>query len=218
MAVLLDGEIGDGVVRLRPVVRSDGPEILSIISEDPEISRWTRIPWPYTQQHCDEFVDLVEAYHSTSTDLVCAICVAGNDTLVGVCGVHRIGSTVSTSTSFLADEIGYWLAASRRERGLMTGAVRVLTQYALSNLGIPVLNLQTKPGNRGSQGVARNAGYRYVGLVGATSLVDDVHDSERYVTTPADYERAFGALVPVVVAPIAPVEPFAQLPSNRALD
>ena len=36
--------------------------------------------------------------------------------------------------------------------------------------------------------------------------------------TSADYERAFGALVPVVVTPIAPVEPFAPRPSNRAPD
>ena len=81
----------------------------------------------------------------------------------------------------------------------MTRCVRLLSQYALVNLAMPKLNLQTKAGNRSSQHVARNVGYRYLGLVSARQLADDIHDSERFELTAKDFIAANGELGPVVV-------------------
>ena len=200
--VLLQGALADGVIRLRPIVRSDGPALLHHISSDPEISRWTRIPFPYSQTHCDEFLDLVEGYNAGTTDIVAAVCTDDNDALIGSCGVHRIGVEVSNASSFLASEVGYWLAAEHRGNGVMTRAVRMLSQFALANCAIPLLRLQTKTGNRASQDVARSVGYRYLGVVSAKELVDDIHDSERYEMNVADYEATHGALVPADVLPL----------------
>lgn len=199
---LLAGVITDGVVRLRPIVRSDGPAMLRYIAGDDEIARWTRIPSPYTKAQCDSFLDLVDGYNDATTDLVTAVCVGDDDELVGSVGLHRIGVAVDPTSSFLSEELGYWLAAKHRGSGIMTRCARLLTHYSLANLALPKVHLQTVAGNVASQGVALAVGYRYLGLVRGTELSDDTHDSERYEMTRDDFIAANGAMRPLDVTPI----------------
>ena len=92
----------------------------------------------------------------------------------------------------LPDEIGYWIGREARNRGFVTRAVTLLSGYALGELGVSTINLQTKVGNMASQQVATKAGYRYVGRVPASEVDDDLSDHDRYVMTLADYERVRG--------------------------
>ena len=199
---LLAGVVTDGVVRLRPIKRSDGPAMLRYIAGDEEIARWTRIPSPYTQAQCDSFLDLVDQYNDGTTDLVTAICVGDDDEMVGSVGLHRIGVAVDPRSSFLSEEVGYWLAAKERGHGIMTRCARLLTHYALANLAMPKVRLQTIAGNVASQRVALAVGYRYVGLVHGTELSDDTHDSERYEMTRDDFIAANGAMRPLEVTQV----------------
>ncbi len=56
-------------------------------------------------------------------------------------------------------EIGYWVAAHARGRGIATRAVRLATGWALGELGLKTLEIMTHEDNAASQGVARAAGY-----------------------------------------------------------
>jgi RimJ/RimL family protein N-acetyltransferase len=60
-------------------------------------------------------------------------------------------------------EIGYWVAAPARGRGIATRAVRLATDWALGELGLKTLEIMTHEDNTASQGVARAAGYAETG-------------------------------------------------------
>jgi RimJ/RimL family protein N-acetyltransferase len=186
--------MSDQVVVLRDIVDDDSEAIYEYLTTDRDISRWTRIPWPYTRSHLADFMALVGRARPGRTDLVLAISEAPDDRLLGCIGIHRIGASVVPRSAMLPNEIGNWIGPEARGRGLVTRAVRMLSAYALSDLGIDCINLQTKDGNVASQHVARNAGYRHVALVTAADVDDDPNDHNRFEMTRADYERANGPL------------------------
>ncbi len=190
----LPDRLQDDRVVLRGIVERDAEALFGHLSSDPDIARWTRIPWPYTRGHLRDFMALVGRARLGSTDLVLAITEPDADTLVGSVGVHRMGGAEHPRSALLANEVGYWLAREARGRGLVTSAVRLVSACALRDLGVSTLNLQTKVGNTASQNVARRAGYHFVRRVPASEVDDDLSDHDRFEMTRADYERAHGPL------------------------
>jgi RimJ/RimL family protein N-acetyltransferase len=183
--VVLDRPLRDGVVALRPVDRRDGRAILAALSSDPTVARWTRVPWPYTRAHLEEFLRAVEAWHSGRNDLALAVTDDDTDEFLGCMGLHRIGLPEVARSAFLPDEVGYWMCAHARRRGLATRALRLLARYALADLARPRVNLQTKVGNDASAGVARNVGFVFVRRAYASEVDDDDVDHDRYALTRA---------------------------------
>jgi RimJ/RimL family protein N-acetyltransferase len=58
--------------------------------------------------------------------------------------------------------VGYWLLPAGRGRGLATSAVRLLSAWALRELGITRIRLTTAPGNERSHRVAERSGFRRI--------------------------------------------------------
>jgi len=58
--------------------------------------------------------------------------------------------------------VGYWLLAVGRGRGLATGAVRLLSAWAIRELGVTNVRIRTAPDNQRSQRVAERSGFRRV--------------------------------------------------------
>jgi RimJ/RimL family protein N-acetyltransferase len=187
--------MGDDVVRLRPMVDRDRAAVFAVLSSDPEISRWTRIPWPYEQFHLDQFFGMIATWGRGSTDAVWAITTPDDDTALGCIGAHRIGGAVRPRSSFLPDEPGYWLTRAARGRGLMTHALGLVCDWLLDERQRPQVNIQTKVGNTASRGVIERVGFRFVEMVAADAVDDDIvpTDHDRFVLTPADRARATSA-------------------------
>ncbi len=183
------GGLRDGELTVRPVGGGDAECLREAISSDESISRWTRIPWPYTLQHAEEFVVTADRGWRTGTDAACVMSDARTARILGAIGLHRIGAAPVARSSFLPDEVGYWVAAGERGRGLATRALSMLTRWAILELGRPFLNLQTKAGNDASQRVALRVGYRFVGRVCAAEVDDDPSDHDRFVISAADLTR-----------------------------
>jgi RimJ/RimL family protein N-acetyltransferase len=61
--------------------------------------------------------------------------------------------------------LGYWLAAGARGRGVATHAVRLLAQWAFTELGLARLELTCGPDNAASQRVAERCGFVREGLL-----------------------------------------------------
>ncbi len=181
-----DGGLAGGSVLLRPAVKADASELHEVIHGDDSIAPWTRIPWPYTREHAAAFVGLSERGWRSGTDAACVIVDPDSLRIVGGVGLHRIGAAPAARSSYLPDEVGYWLATGARGRGLATRALGLLSRWAIRELGRPQLNLQTRAGNEASCRVAARAGYRFVRRVSATEVDDDPHDHDRFVLTPAD--------------------------------
>lgn len=178
--------LDDGVVALRPVRRADAGALFEAIHGDPALPRWTRIPAPYARRDAEQYVANAEVWWRDGTDAAFVFTDAATGRLIGGGGVHRIGTVPRPRSSFMPDEVGYWVLASERGRGVATRALQLMSRWGLFELGRPQLRLHVRDGNDTSRRVAERVGYRYEGLVPATQLDDDVHDCHRYVLTPGD--------------------------------
>ena len=125
------------------------------ICQDPAIPRWTRVPSPYTREDALAWIAICELELQTGRAI---------DWLA----VDATGEVVaSVAIQGIADdargEIGYWVAAPARGRGLATRAVRLVSAWALGELGLRQLEIIAHEDNAASLAVARAAGYAETG-------------------------------------------------------
>jgi RimJ/RimL family protein N-acetyltransferase len=146
--------LADGEVRLRPYRPSDLDALVQELS-DPEIPRWTNVPRDYGEDEGQAFLAHVEPQRLAGRALTLAI----DEELHGAVGLTDVDWRDRRA------EVGYWVAASQRGRGLATRALRLLSTWALSETGLERLDLYANPANEPSQRVAEGAGFRREGLL-----------------------------------------------------
>ncbi|UOY01170.1 GNAT family N-acetyltransferase [Blastococcus sp. PRF04-17] len=157
-------------VRLRPW-RPDDADAVFAACQDPEIQRWTEVPVPYLREHAVAFVgELAEATQAAGGTQFAVDTRDGRE-LVGAMTLFPPRDGVGVA--------GYWTVARHRGRGLTAEALRVLTAWALDDLGLRRIELVADPANTGSCRVAESAGYRAEGVLRQRSVhrgrpVDDV--------------------------------------------
>lgn len=159
--VLPDPPLSDGVITLRAFIQDDIPAITAAC-QDPEIARWTAmVPSPYTEDDAREWIATHE--EARLAGLGCPFAVIDSQTgeLLASAGFHGIEWEDRCS------DIGYWTAPWARRRGVATRAVRLLSRWAIRDLGMQRISLLTFPGNVASEGVARSAGYTREGVLRA---------------------------------------------------
>lgn len=126
--------------------------------QDPEIPRWTTVPSPYTREHAEDFVKLVEGWWDEGKETVWAI--FADDILVGMIGLHDI----ETHPAGAHAEIGFWVTASARGRGYIVEAARAVIDWGFAELGLVRIRWQAVAGNEPSARAARALGFQYEGL------------------------------------------------------
>ena len=83
--------------------------------------------------------------------------VFSHGALVGICGYHSI-DWANRRTA-----IGYWLAADRQGKGLMSRAVRALTTHAFVSLQLNRLEIRAAMENKRSRAIPEKLGYKFEG-------------------------------------------------------
>ena len=136
-------------VRLRPLRASDAAAIFAAC-QDPEIPRWTHVPYPYTRQDADAFI----AHSAHGDGSLTFAAVGADDALIGVLSLMDLDREPGYA------ELGYWLAAPARGRGLATQAVRLLTAHAHQDLGLERVEIHVHQENTASLRVPERAGYK----------------------------------------------------------
>lgn len=117
--------------------------------QDPDIARWTLVPSPYTRADGEFFVGLCAREWAAGTGG--SLALVSGDTVLGTCGI--VG---------FADgdvEIGYWIAAPARGRGLAAAATDALRTWAMAQPGVRGAVLHVHPDNAASRAVAARAGF-----------------------------------------------------------
>lgn len=150
----------DGVVLLQPPTEAD-VESITRACQDREIAQWVPVPQPYGEQDARSFVANVAAPGwESGAELTWGV-REPDGTLLGMVGLHRIGSGTA--------EIGYWLAPWARHRGVMTRAVALLLDMALDPDGLDLVRVTWRAvvGNWPSRRVAWRAGFRVEGTLRA---------------------------------------------------
>jgi RimJ/RimL family protein N-acetyltransferase len=148
-------ELRDGDLVLRPWTEDDVPVLVQACN-DSEITRWIPvIPAPYTQEDGLAFVGgEVEG----SPEYSFAVTEGGS--VVGAIGM-------GLNSHRYRGHIGYWVASWGRGRGVCARSLRLLSRWALDDLGLQRLELITDPDNIGSQRCAEKVGYRREGVMRA---------------------------------------------------
>jgi RimJ/RimL family protein N-acetyltransferase len=86
MALPSPVRLTDGQIALRPPEVRDVPAAVTEACQDPEIGRWTRVPWPYREEHARAWVEAQPEEAAVSLLVV----GAASDKLLGSMGLIEV--------------------------------------------------------------------------------------------------------------------------------
>ena len=153
----------DGVIAIRSWRQSDLPQLVDLL-EDEKIARWTGIPAPYTRREAKLFFKTNARQEAMGVGTDSAIVEEAGGALLG-------GVGLKLHPSHATAEVGYWVAAHARRRGIATRAVRLMARWSFHNLEVERLELLTNVGNEASEGVARKCGFQREGLLRSVRVI-----------------------------------------------
>ena len=152
--IVLPGDpLIDGETALRAWRDSDLDQLVTAC-QDPEISRWTRVPYPYGP--ADARAYLLQRHDSLHAGIAAPFAIvsaADRDHLLGSISLMRF------SWQHARAEVGYWLAGSARGKGHASRAVRLVTAWGFRSLDLHRIDLLAATGNPASQRVAERCGF-----------------------------------------------------------
>jgi RimJ/RimL family protein N-acetyltransferase len=154
-----DPPLTDGVVKLRPWDERDVPVLVECIDGDAEMIRWMdAIPQPYLDKEARAWVEQASSFWLAGTSAPFAVTDPETGRVLGGVGFAWVGEE-------RVGEVGYWLRADARGRGLTARAVRLVSRWAFDELGCERLQLRADADNVGSQRVAEKAGFTREGVL-----------------------------------------------------
>jgi RimJ/RimL family protein N-acetyltransferase len=145
-------DLHDDVVALRPPAPSDVDAIAAAV-QDPAIPRFTMVPSPYTPADAVAFVAKAAGSWRAGTDASFLVVDRTSGTLLGAVGLHQFDADAGQA------QVGYWVDADARGRGVATRALTLVTGWALETLGLRRVQAQVFIDNPWSQRVLEKAGF-----------------------------------------------------------
>ena len=161
----------DGDLVLRPK-RLEDLDAITAACQDPEIPRWTLVPSPYTRADAEAFLASSAEEEAAGQSANLLAVDARDGTLLGSFSVMGLDREPGYG------EIGYWVAKEARGRGVATRAVRLLSDWAVRELGLTRVEILVHSDNAPSRRVAEKAGFRDTGEL--TRLPRGDHDEAVY--------------------------------------
>ena len=157
-----------GKVRLR---RPADTDVVSIFDacQDPMIPRFTTVPSLYTMAHALDFVQRVEASVELAREIPFIVEYGVGDEMAfaGVISLHTINLNNHCA------EIGYWMSASMRGKGIGTIAAKIITDYGIQTLGFRRIEALVDTDNIASQKLLLSAGYEKEGILASKVTRED---------------------------------------------
>jgi len=134
-------------------------------SNDPLIPRITTVPDVAERASAYAFIARQRERSATGAGYSFAIEAGGE--AVGQIGLWLRDLDQGRAT------IGYWIRPSRRRQGHARDALAALTEWALSTLQVPRVQLYIEPANVGSWRTAERVGYEREGLMRSWEVVGE---------------------------------------------
>jgi RimJ/RimL family protein N-acetyltransferase len=152
--IVLPGEpLIDGETALRAWRDSDLRPLVAAC-QDPEISRWTRVPYPYGPSDARAYLlQRHDTLHAGTAAPFAIVSAADREQLLGSISLMRF------SWQHARAEVGYWLGRDARGHGHVTRAVGLITEWGFRHLGLERIDLLAATGNPASQRVAERCGF-----------------------------------------------------------
>ena len=148
-----------GGARLRPLEESDAGELFALTDRNrAPLEPW--LPWVPLTTSPDDTLQFIRATRRQLEDdegMQLGL-VDADGAIAGVAGFHRFDWPNRATT------IGYWLAADRQGRGLMTAAVRALVAHAFDERGLHRVEIAAAVDNVRSRAIPERLGFRQEGV------------------------------------------------------
>ncbi|MCG7528205.1 GNAT family N-acetyltransferase [Streptomyces sp. OfavH-34-F] len=157
-------ELTDGVVWLRPPRAADAPAVARA-GDDPEVARWTPFPSPFTTEDARDW--LAAQQEAGTVDLIVTDRADGTRVL-GWVGLHDLDLSQRRA------ELGIWLAAGARGRGIGRRAMALLTAWGFDELGLVRIAALCLSGNARGRRAMEAAGFVPEGVLRAYEDVKGV--------------------------------------------
>ena len=143
-----------GRYTLRPPAEKDVVAIFNAC-QDPLIPRFTTVPANYTMAHALDYVQRVPVSIELKRELpfVIEFGVGDDKEFAGVISFHTI------SIENHRAEIGYWMHAPMRGKGIGTIAAKMITNYGFTTMGLRRIEAAVDVDNSASQKLLMRAGY-----------------------------------------------------------
>lgn len=150
----------EGALTLRPWREDDADAIVARIRDREILEFLDRVPQPYRRTDALEYIRSSEEGWRAWTQTNFAILLADHEGAVGSVGVGWAGVEEGVA------EVGYWVAAEARRRGVATTATRLVAEWAFSTEPrLERLQLRADVENVASNRVAERAGFTREGVL-----------------------------------------------------
>ncbi len=149
---------GPNGIRLRPLRIEDDARIVEACSNERTRHWLASLPRPYTPADAQAFLQASIEQSARRTGLVWCITDA-TDRYLGSISLEGLGGDAKRG------EIGYLAHPEARGRGVVTAAVRLVTDWAETSGLTDTLLIRCAAANTASRHVAETAGYREVGVL-----------------------------------------------------
>lgn len=141
-------ELTTARLRLDAVTEADTDDVLAYCSDD-ELQRFVPVPVPYT-------AEIAKGYTTDYAKKAPHLWAIREE--VRMLGVIELQPEPAGSA-----ELGYWLGAPHRGRGVMTEAAAAVVEYGFGALGLQRIHWLAIAGNTASAIVAQRVGFRFEG-------------------------------------------------------
>ena len=155
----------DGLMTLRKPEERDIVPIYEGV-KDPIIPKFTRIPAHYPITNAELYVRERSPNGLTNrTEL--QLVIEHDGEFVGAISFHSMALEDARA------EIGYWLTAEARGKGIATTATKLMTQFGFESIGFYRIEAMINASNLASQKVILNSGFQKEGVLREKCCRDD---------------------------------------------
>ena len=179
---MLSHQLMAGVLLRLPEPRDAGELYAVIDANRAHLGDW--MPWApgQTLASTAEYIQRVRQALADGTGYETLITVDG--AVAGMAGLVRIARADRSG------EIGYWLAAARQGRGIMTAAVRAHVEHGFDALELHRITIKAGVHNQRSRAIAERLGFTHEGTErDGEWLGDRVHDLACYSMLASEWPR-----------------------------
>lgn len=155
---------------LRPFLPEDAPSLAHVAND---LTVWRNLrdafPHPYTLEHAVGFIE-----HTRNQPPGCHLAIVVDGQAVG-----SIGLKLGTDVERISAELGYWLGAPYRGRGVMTEAIRAFTDDAFETFPLTRIFALPFAHNVASCRALERAGFTLEGVLRRSCIKEGVVTDQR---------------------------------------
>ncbi len=171
-------ELKDGFL-LSEIESTDKTSFIEHFREKQIYDQTLNIPYPYTQQHADEWFEYVANETKQIGHPINWAIRSKDGKLIGGIGFHGFESGANHR-----GELGYWLAKSYWNKGLITEAIKAVTAFGFEKMGLARITAHVFHFNQASARALEKAGFQYEGRLRNHYCKDNkIFDGKLYAMT-----------------------------------